>query len=281
MALRTRLSVSVDDLSEGTRDVAFECKVLSRYGNWDPRKQLKFAYLHCDVIDRLGLTTVTVSLKTPEIEQHQAKFHVRSVLHIENFGVSMKSEKSFEKGDMPVAIKIESTTVVNVVEGKDNEFVPKFYHTDSIGEFRKRHDQWALATLAVCVIGIRGAYGRFNQLLIADGDTEIDNDIVALGPQFQVEYNQIVEAFNNGLCVMVLFKNITISQTGDRYLCTNASTIISTVVDNFVQEQLKAIHSKLCVTTQISNKEVWILFQVFFLNTYLFIIIVSSTKCNN
>ena len=169
------------------------------------RKQLKFTYLHCDVIDRLGLTTVTVSLKTPEIEQHQAKFHVGLVLHIENFDVSLKSEKSFEKGDMSVAIKIESTTAVNVVEGKDNEFVPKFYHTDSIGEFRKYHDQWALATLVVCVISIRGAYGRFNQLLVANGDTENDNDIVAFGPQFQVEYNQIIEAFNNGLCVMVLF----------------------------------------------------------------------------
>ena len=130
------------------------------------------------------------------------------------------------------------------------------------------------------MIGIRGAYGRFNQLLVADGDTENDNNIVALGPQFQVEYNQIVEAFNNGLCVMVLFKNITISQIGDRYLCTNASTIISTVVDNFVQEQLKAIHSKLYVTIQIFSRKVWILFQVFFLNIF-FIIIVFSTKCNN
>ena len=56
MALRTGMCVSMDDLSEGTRDVAFECKVLSYYGNWDPRKQLKFAYLHCHVIDRSGLT---------------------------------------------------------------------------------------------------------------------------------------------------------------------------------------------------------------------------------
>ena len=78
---------------------------------------------------------MTVSLKSPEIEQHQARFHVGSVLCIKNFGVSLKSEKSFEKGDMPVAIKIESTTAVNVLEGKDNEFIPKFYHIDSIGEF--------------------------------------------------------------------------------------------------------------------------------------------------
>ena len=55
------------------------------------------------------------------------------------------------------------------------------------------------------MIGIRNAYGHFNQLLVADGDIENDNDIIALGPQFQVEYNQIIEAFNNGLCIMVLF----------------------------------------------------------------------------
>ena len=127
--------VSVDDLSEGTRDVAFEYKALSCYGNWNPRKQLKFAYLHCDVIGRSGLTIVIVNLKSPKIEQHQAKFHVESILRIENFGISLKSKKSFEKGDMPIAIKIESTTNVNVLKGRNNEFVPKFYFTNSIGEF--------------------------------------------------------------------------------------------------------------------------------------------------
>ena len=120
-------------------------------------------------------------------------------------------------------------------------------------------------------------------MLVVDGDSENDNDIVAFGPQFQVEYNQIVEAFNNGLCVMVLFKNITISQTDNRYICTDASTIISTVVDNFVQEQLKAIHSNLCVMTQISSREVWILFQVFFLNIYylLLLLLLPSVITNS
>ena len=131
------MCVSVEDINEGTRDVAFECKDRSCYGDWDPRKQLKFAYLHCDVINRSVLTTVTVSLKSLEIQQHQAKFYVESILHIENFGVSLKLEKSFEKGDMPVAIKVESTTTVNVVEGKANEFVEKSYYTDSIEKFQK------------------------------------------------------------------------------------------------------------------------------------------------
>jgi hypothetical protein len=36
---------------------------------------------------------------------------------------------------------------------------------------------------------------------------------------------------------MILFKNIDISQIGDRYLHIQPSTIISTIVDNFVQIQ--------------------------------------------
>ena len=121
----------------------------------------------------------------------------------------------------------------------------------------------ASATLVVCVIGIKGAYGRFNQLTVVDGNIKNENDIIALSPQFQKEYNQIVEAFNNGHIIMVLFKNITINQIGERYLGTNASTIISTMVDNFVQEQLKAIHNKLCVTIQTSSREVCILTSLF------------------
>ena len=56
------------------------------------------------------------------------------------------------------------------------------------------------------MIGIRGAYGCFNQLLVFNGDTENDNNIVTVDSQFQVEYNQIVNAFNNVLCVMVYLK---------------------------------------------------------------------------
>jgi hypothetical protein len=82
---------------------------------------------------------------------------------------------------------------------------------------------------------------------------ENDNDVVAYGPQFQSGYNQIVEVFNSGQCVMVLIKNIAISQTKDRYLCGESSIIISTVVANFVQMQLHTIHNKMCSKSQTSN----------------------------
>ena len=104
-----------------------------------------------------------------------------------------------------------------------------------------------MATIVVYVISIWGAYGWFNQLIIVDGDNDNDNDIIALGPHFKNEYNQIVEAFNNGQCIMFLFKNITISSTRDQYLRTVASTIVSTIVDTFTQLQLQVIHNKLCI----------------------------------
>jgi hypothetical protein len=76
--------------------------------------------------------------------------------------VSSKSEKSYEKGDMPVVLKVQSTTSVLVIEDSENEFILKFFHTNSISEFRKRsHEQWATTTIAACVIGIKGTYGRF------------------------------------------------------------------------------------------------------------------------
>jgi hypothetical protein len=138
-------------------------------------------------------------VRNPHIEQHEGKLHVGSYVRIENFGVSNKSEKSYEKGDMPVVLKVQSTTSVLGIEGSNIEFFPKFFHTDSISEFRKRsHERWAMATIAVCIIGIRGAYGRFHQLIIVDGYNDSDNDIITLGPHFQKEYNQIVEAFNSG-----------------------------------------------------------------------------------
>jgi hypothetical protein len=78
MVLRPRLVVSIDDINEGSRDVVFESKVMCRYGNWVISKEHKFPYLHCDLIDRAGFTTITVSLKHPKIEQHKEKLHVGS-----------------------------------------------------------------------------------------------------------------------------------------------------------------------------------------------------------
>jgi hypothetical protein len=69
----TRLVVMVDDLDFGIRDVAFEAKVFNRYGTFDQiaNKSMEnpsYTYLHCDLLDKAALTTITLKVKSPYIE---------------------------------------------------------------------------------------------------------------------------------------------------------------------------------------------------------------------
>ena len=46
-----------------------------------------------------------------------------------------KSEKLFEKGDMPIVLKVQSTTYVIVIDDSRNKFIPKFFDSDNFSEF--------------------------------------------------------------------------------------------------------------------------------------------------
>jgi hypothetical protein len=63
-----KLVVAVDDLDFEIRDVAFDTKVLNRYGTFDQivNKSMEdpcYAYLHCDLLDKAVLTTITLRVK--------------------------------------------------------------------------------------------------------------------------------------------------------------------------------------------------------------------------
>lgn len=63
--------------------------------------------------------------------------------------------------------------------------------------------------------------------------------IVGLDPRYIKEYNQVVKAFNNRQCDMILFKNVGIlTQQGNWCLGIEASSIISIVVDDFIWLQV-------------------------------------------
>jgi hypothetical protein len=71
-----KLVIVVDDLDFGIRDVAFEANVLHRYGTFDRianrnMKYLSYAYLHCDLLDRVTLATITLRTKSPHIDMHE------------------------------------------------------------------------------------------------------------------------------------------------------------------------------------------------------------------
>jgi hypothetical protein len=66
----------MDDLDFKVRNVVFKIKVLKRYGTFDQitNKRMEdrgYAYLHCDLLDREALTTITFIIKSFHINMHE------------------------------------------------------------------------------------------------------------------------------------------------------------------------------------------------------------------
>jgi hypothetical protein len=65
----------MDDLDFGIKDV-FEAKVLNRYDTFDQivnrtMEDASYVYLHCDLLDKVVLTTFTLRVKSPHIEMSE------------------------------------------------------------------------------------------------------------------------------------------------------------------------------------------------------------------
>jgi hypothetical protein len=66
----------VDDLDFGIRDIAFKANVFNRYGTFDwitnnNMEDPNYAYFHCDLLDKVALTIITLKVKSPHIEMHE------------------------------------------------------------------------------------------------------------------------------------------------------------------------------------------------------------------
>jgi hypothetical protein len=66
----------MDDLDFKIKDVAFEAKVFNKYGTFDQitngsMENLGYAYLYCDLLDWVALTTVTSRVKSHYIKMHE------------------------------------------------------------------------------------------------------------------------------------------------------------------------------------------------------------------
>jgi hypothetical protein len=67
------LIIVVDDLDFGIKDVTFEAKVFNRYQTSDRitnnnMEDPNYAYLHCDLLNKVALTIITLKVKSPHIE---------------------------------------------------------------------------------------------------------------------------------------------------------------------------------------------------------------------
>jgi hypothetical protein len=218
----SRLVIAMDDLDFGILNVTFEAMVLNRYGTFDRianrnMEYLGYAYLHCDLLDKIVMTKITLRVKSLHIKMHEQHLQKGMFARVENFNIESKSKKGFEKGDMHVVITIKSITIVSSILTFQLELVPMFFHMDSIREFKSYIHSYKYVTIVVIIIGVRGIEDNKGekQLLIINGKGEFDQDIIAFGNNFKIEYEQLLEAYNGSQCVMVLIKNVTTTSKGN------------------------------------------------------------------
>jgi len=90
------------------------------------------------------------------------------------------------------------------------EMVPMFSHMDSIRKFRISIQSWRFVPIVPIVIGVKGIGDNKDekQLLIVDRKGEFDRNIIALGNNFKIEYEQLLKVYNGSQCVIVLIKNV-------------------------------------------------------------------------
>jgi hypothetical protein len=92
------LVLLMEDIDHKVRNVVFECLVLNVYDNLSisstsPSKFMVFAYLHANVFDAVGTTTITISIKEGLIKTHVKFIKKGYFLQLENF--SMKAKRNF------------------------------------------------------------------------------------------------------------------------------------------------------------------------------------------
>jgi hypothetical protein len=94
----------MDDLDLELEMLQLKQKVFNRYGTFDwianrSMEILSYAYLHCDLLDRAILTTITMRVKSPHLEMHEQHLQKNMFVKVEFFCIESKSKRGFEKGD--------------------------------------------------------------------------------------------------------------------------------------------------------------------------------------
>jgi hypothetical protein len=89
------LVIAVDDLDFGIRNVAFEAKVFNRYGIFDQianrnMEDQGYAYLHFDLLDKVALTIITLTVKSPYIKMYEQHLQKGMFVKVENFRIESK-----------------------------------------------------------------------------------------------------------------------------------------------------------------------------------------------
>ncbi len=92
--------------------------------------------------------------------------------------------------------------------------------------------------------------------MIVDGEGEFHQNILTLGNNFKIEYEQLLEVYNGSHCRMDLIKNVTTTTKGDRYLRAQHYILLTKVMDEATQAHLLQLHNKLSNVQSTFKEEI-------------------------
>jgi hypothetical protein len=151
---------------------------LNVYGNLSisstsPSKFMVFSYLHANVFDIVGTTTITISIKEGLIKTHVKFIKKRYFLQLENF--SMKAKRNFVW-----TIELSTSTKVTPIPAFDLLMKLHFLPKDIICSFsRSMFQPFTITTIVFVVIKVRGEIDSKFELLVANGSNLEDIQIVS------------------------------------------------------------------------------------------------------
>jgi hypothetical protein len=97
-----RLIIVMDDFEFWIKNVAFEVKMFNKYGIFDQitnrnMKNLRYAYLHCDLLDKVALTTIALKLKLVHIKTHEQHLQKNMFIKVKLFSIASKFKGVLKK----------------------------------------------------------------------------------------------------------------------------------------------------------------------------------------
>ncbi len=94
-----------------------------------------------------------------------------------------------------------------------------FFHMDSMRKFRSFIQSWNSTTIIIIIIGVKegGDSNGEKQLMIINGEGEFDQNVLMMGNNFKMKYDQLFKVYNEGQCAMV--KNVTTTILHNFHLC--------------------------------------------------------------
>ena len=175
-----RPTVLLEGIDNAIRDVGFECFVLSCYGStMSPSKSSTHWFLHADVTDTVGTTTITETVKGNLVKTHVDKLKREKFLHLENCNV--RGQSDYDKGDSDWIIDIPTATKISEIPPFDPPIKHFFHVSDTIRSFARQMLQpFATSTLAITVIGVRGEVDQKFELLVVDIHDAEDIQVVSI-----------------------------------------------------------------------------------------------------